>query len=119
MNGTREDLARENEQLKAQVERLNTEKGNDLWLVHMVRMYKDLERENERLKAQVERLRVEKDDAIWCANGFCEMFGRIAENNGAKFAPLPGEKKWSTFAMLKFFIVIFYRLFLMRKAGVC
>ena len=118
MNGTREDLTRENEKLKAQVERLNTEKGNDLWLVHMVRMYKDLERENEWLKAQVERLRVEKDDAIWCATGFCTMFGMLAEKNGAKFAPIPGEKKLSTFAMLKFFIVIFYRLFLKRKASV-
>ena len=119
MNGTREDLARENERLKAQIERMNVEKGDALWLDHMVRMYKGLEEENEQLKAQVERLQIEKDSAIRCANGFCEMFGRLAEKKGAKFALLPGEKKSSTFAMLKFFISLFYRLFLVRKAGVC
>lgn len=119
MNEKSEDLARENEQLKTQIERLNVEKGNELWLDHMIRMYKDLEGKNEQLKAQNARLRVEKDQAIWCANGFLAMFGRLSEKNGLRLPPIPGEKKPSTFAMFKFFIFIFYRLFLARRSDIC
>ena len=115
MNEKSEDLARENEQLKAQIERLNVEKGDELWLGHMIRMYKDLEGKNERLKARNARLRIEKDQAIWCANGFLAMIGRLSEKNGLNLPPGPGKKKPSTFAIFKFFIFLFYRLFLARK----
>ena len=119
MDKIREDLARENEQLKAQIERLNVEKGDALWFDHMIRMYKDLEGENEQLKARNARLRIEKDQAIWCANGFLAMFGRLSEKNGLNLPLIPGEKKPSRFALFKFFIFLFYRLFLARRADVC